>query len=342
MKKKAVSVICAFAMTACCLPMQAQAKVIEPEIVKTEKWTASYFIDDKMDTLYPYFDCQADIYNDGTVQCFYWNTHEWDGFKTVKHTITPLCSEPVCTDSEEYKCVSEWLKGNPYNNNYFIGFKRDSSKKPFLIASQVPKPETIFEKGTTYLQLSYYPPEYSCKGNTFFTKVIHDKHELVSDPFPSEYLYSVAWNGALYSYITEVSDYNCYMPDFPVNSKWSAVFTPKVDPVGEYTICYLGHEIHITPELLSGNIIATPQLTEQEQYVKQLEEENAALKAENEQLKSQISILSKSKFCDVNQDGIVDVEDAQLVLIYYTESVAGLTDDTPIEIWYTKRNTTAG
>ncbi len=88
MKKKAVSVICAFVLTACCLPMQAQAKVIEPEVVKTERWTTSYYIDDDIDTLYPYIQCEADIYNDGTIWLYMWNTHEWDGFATVSHTVS--------------------------------------------------------------------------------------------------------------------------------------------------------------------------------------------------------------------------------------------------------------
>ena len=116
-------------------------------------------------------------------------------------------------------------------------------------------------------------------------------------------------------------------------------YIPQVDPTGTYNFRLYGHDITITPELLSGNVVATPQLTEQEKHIQQLEAENAALKAENEKLKSQISILSTAKFCDVNQDGIVGVEDAQLVLIYYTETIAGLVKDDPIEIWYAKRNT---
>lgn len=71
-----------------------------------------------------------------------------------------------------------------------------------------------------------------------------------------------------------------------------------------------------------------------------LEQQLIAVKAENEALRSAISILSKTKFCDVDQDGVVGVSDAQLVLEYYTAGMIGLVaEDEPIEIWYTKRNT---
>lgn len=75
--------------------------------------------------------------------------------------------------------------------------------------------------------------------------------------------------------------------------------------------------------------------------VQELEKQNQELKDDNEALKRTINILSQKKFCDINGDNLVDVADAQLVLKYYTETVAGLTED-PIEVWYTKRNTIAG
>ena len=80
MKKQIISSIAsiAIAMNTIGLNLTANAKVIEPEIVKTETWTTSYYIDDNIETLYPYIACQADIYNDGTVKVYFWNTHEWD------------------------------------------------------------------------------------------------------------------------------------------------------------------------------------------------------------------------------------------------------------------------
>ena len=78
-----------------------------------------------------------------------------------------------------------------------------------------------------------------------------------------------------------------------------------------------------------------------EKKVQELEKQNQELKDDNEALKRTINILSQKKFCDINGDDLVDVADAQLVLKYYTETVAGLTED-PIEVWYTKRNTITG
>ena len=104
MKKRIISSVASIAimMNTIGFNLTANAKVIEPEIVKTETWTTSYFIDDDMETLYPYIDCQADIYNDGTVKVYFWNTHEWDGFATVKHTVTIIDYMPVRVDSREY------------------------------------------------------------------------------------------------------------------------------------------------------------------------------------------------------------------------------------------------
>lgn len=122
--------------------------------------------------------------------------------------------------------------------------------------------------------------------------------------------------------------------------------------------------------------------TEQEQYIKQLEEENKKLKeqlnnpytgyiiieqnngtaAERfpvtvysdgrtetteefqnyinslnvkiEQLMNRINLISDGSCGDIDGDGNISVEDAQLLLQYYTESkVAQLTDD-PIDVWY--------
>lgn len=95
------------------------AKVIEPEVVRTETWTTSYFIDDDVDTLYPYIQCEADIYNDGTIKVYAWNTHEWDGFATVEHTATFIEAAPV-KYSDYVKGKSEKYNYNFYPDSYSI------------------------------------------------------------------------------------------------------------------------------------------------------------------------------------------------------------------------------
>lgn len=97
----------------------ANAKVIEPEVVRTETWTTSYFIDDDTSTLYPYIQCEADIYNDGTIKVYAWNTHEWDGFTTVEHTATFIEAAPV-KYSDYTKGKSEKYNYNFYPDSYSI------------------------------------------------------------------------------------------------------------------------------------------------------------------------------------------------------------------------------
>lgn len=112
--KKLIGSLIATAMTMGMVSgTSVNAKVIEPEVVRTETWTTSYFIDDDVDTLYPYIQCEADIYNDGTIKVYAWNTHEWDGFATVEHTATFIEAAPV-----KY---SDYVKGKSekYNYNFY-------------------------------------------------------------------------------------------------------------------------------------------------------------------------------------------------------------------------------
>lgn len=59
-----------------------------------------------------------------------------------------------------------------------------------------------------------------------------------------------------------------------------------------------------------------------------------SLNVKIEQLMSRINLVSNGSCGDIDGDGNISVEDAQLLLQYYTESkVAQLTDD-PIDVWY--------
>lgn len=263
-----ISAVCAAALGSGCMAIGTDAKVIEPEVVKTETWTASYFIDDDMEKLYPYLDCQADIYNDGTVKCFYWNTHEWDGFNTVKHTITPAYTVPVSTTSTDYLYASAWIKELSYEGFSFIGFRRRSdvdlaneAMSSMFGGGMVEKPVTSYEDHVDYLKLSSFPSEYSCSGSIYFSTIVVEPN---SGQFPSSpstqtsFLRPNGWSGRGNKYGPKYTDYECTLPSFPVNKKWSAVFTPNSELIDTYTISYLGHNITITPELLSGGIIAEP------------------------------------------------------------------------------------
>ena len=107
-KKRTIATLVSMVIGINTIPIiSVNAKVIEPEIVKTETWTTSYYIDDDIETLYPYIDCQADIYSDGTIKVYFWNTHEWDGFDTKVQTATIINSAPSneISSSDIINCI---------------------------------------------------------------------------------------------------------------------------------------------------------------------------------------------------------------------------------------------
>lgn len=93
--------------------IQASAKVIEPQICHTETWTMDYLIDNDPEQAYPYLECTADVYQDGTVIVYYYNTHDWEGFATFKHTVS-------CPDVIAPICDNEWVEPlrKTYSNYY--------------------------------------------------------------------------------------------------------------------------------------------------------------------------------------------------------------------------------
>ena len=331
MTKKLISIITSIIMCIGCFSISVSAKVIEPEIVKTESWTTSYYIDDDMDTLYPYIQCEADIYNDGTIKLYMWNTHEWDGFATVRHKVKLISMfKPIQENSKIY-CLRYYNKytdeyGNDvfpisektYHDNTFGAFISNSSAEPFEIDNKI----------LSSIDFSYYSEKYEMYMDNFYF------------PFPRyrgtddfNYYYQ-SYNGAWYPHFDHIHEYVAdvalceldYSDLRPENSL-CATFNPKVDPTGTYNFRLFGHDITITPELLSGNIISEPELTEQEKYIKQLEEENARLKA---------SITNTNLFGDINGDSLVDVADAQMILNYYVYTLANSNAE-PLEEWISKQ-----
>ena len=278
MKKHLISSIASMAiiMNTMGFDLTANAKVIEPEIVKTETWTTSYYIDDDMATLYPYIDCQADIYNDGTVKVYFWNTHEWDGFATVKHKVTIINTRPF-NELDKFKI-------------------QDRNSYPFDI-SYYPKEYNMISRGSDSMFINY-PALLHIQSSNFYS-----------------HLSGFQYEGAL--------------PELPVNKKSGMEFKPQVDPTGKYDFYLLGYQFSVTPDILSGNIIADPQISETEQKIKELEEkianlesENASLRAENEQLKN--GLISDS-YGDINHDNIIDGRDASMLLTYYAKTSTGYT-----------------
>ena len=273
----------------------ADAKVIEPEIVKTETWTTSYFIDNDVETLYPYVQCEANIYNDGVIEVSYGNTYEWTGFATVSHLVTLINTEPYSTDSMEYA----FKTGNTYTNHVGGTFK------------------TLYNFDN--IDLSFYPKEYQytygTRNNSWGncgTGVIGSYDSTIEHfdiiLLTSNYRYTFSKDG----YIRHDS-YRGSLPYLSVDKKVFITFTPMVDPTSTYHFRLYGHDITITPELLSGDIVAEPVLTEQEKYILELEEQNKYLTEQ----------LNNYKYVDVDKDDMITAVDAQVMLQYYVASLVG-------------------
>ena len=261
--------------------------MIDPIIVKTEKWTTSYYIDDDIENLYPYIDCQADIYNDGSVKVSYWNTHEWDGFATVSHKVTIINSSPVKMNSREYS----FKNGNEYINGN--------------IGNEFPITKENYEKGEPFTKdysfwneqdLSYYPAEYNYNESY--------------GPFYSEkYLqyYFISLNNERKNKNTNSLYFDSYygaLAKLAVNEKVTMTFTPTVDPVGNYEFRVLGHDILVTPEVLSEKIVAKPLPSEQEKQISSLESTVKSLQSENERLKKKVDnlILDNQNYYELGLD----------------------------------------
>lgn len=71
------SVLIAYSMISA---IPAQAEVLTPEIIKTETWYESYYIDEDFETEYPYLKCDVNIYNNGVVEFTMLHDYEWSDF----------------------------------------------------------------------------------------------------------------------------------------------------------------------------------------------------------------------------------------------------------------------
>ena len=253
------------------------AKVIEPVICHTETWTTSYYIDDDKETLYPYIDCKAEVYNDGKVIVSFWNTHEWDGFATVRHKIVLVGTNPYPDDSMPYAFKNH--KSYSDENRTYTPF------------------QSIESKITDYsfwdsIDLNYYPNIYKLSetNNPFFYG---------SNGF--KYYYgnkTMATSSILRGYY-----HSSPLPNLPVETeKRVLTFTPTVDVVKTYKFYLFEHEFEVTPEMLNGSTIAEPQLNDSDKKIQELEGKIKELTEENENLKS------RSVF-DINDDGAVNVLD---------------------------------
>lgn len=316
MKKKAVIVLASVLLVSIIEKSVStvNSKVIQPEICHTETWTTSYYIDDEREKLYPYIDCKADLYTDGTLKVYFYNTHEWDGFATVKHDVTIVGTLPYSSDGREYafKTGGVYKFTDDYDNfpidyklNGEIVYTHNSAQDRFMDSPDISDKSPNY-KFWEQLDLSWYPSDYDYSYSCYNFKADNDvsyiKYFYYNKPVKSNdgsVYYGDGWASEddvkLFSYYGS-------MAELPVNKNSVLTFKPKVDVTQEYDFHILSHDIKITPEMLSGDVISTPQEGDSESRIKELEEKVKMLTEENEKLKS------GSKF-DINGDGTVDVMD---------------------------------
>ncbi|MBQ5338114.1 MAG: hypothetical protein J6Z40_03005, partial [Oscillospiraceae bacterium] len=246
-----------------CCSVPANAKVIEPEVVKTESWTTSYYIDDDMDTRYPYIQCEADIYNDGTIKLYMWNTHEWDGFATVSHTVTIV---PTIAVSDSSMLYSFKLNGK-FENSSSDG--RTIWCYPITKQTYIERKYTISADEVNILDVSFYPETYSV---TQYDSLI------TYTSFRSGYYqlyYEYCNANDISNFYLSTYDYKRYVANTPLPNlmfdtnrpkQEIGIFKPtsKTNLTEKQNFRLYGHDITITPELLSGKVTAEPELTEQE------------------------------------------------------------------------------
>lgn len=296
MKRLLTFFICTIVLMCTTNTFTANAKVLEPTLVSTESWTTSYYIDDDKNTLYPYIECKADIYSDGTVKCYFWNTHEWDGYATVSHKVTIINTIPYSTDSKEYAFKYTGDYTGKYNTHYSV----TSTESKALFAD---------------MDMSYYSSDFRCDGGTGGDfRFLQDDETYTYYSEDLEYKTSIGH-----------AQYRGALPELLVGQEKCVVttFTPKVDVTKSYSFRFLGHDITVSPEILSGSIIATPQLSEQEKQIQLLEQENERLRAENERLTTILDVGSILRL-DSDGNGIIDAKDATTILkIYAINSTGG-------------------
>lgn len=244
------------------LPFTVSAKVIEPTICYTETWTASYYIDDKIDTQYPYLDCKADVYTDGKLVISCWNTHEWDGFTTVKHNLCTNYTTPVqeANTNSDYVAWHNLQITYPKHDNYTLTGEYYCSDFSYHNAEDV-----IYN-----MDISYYPNDYSFRERESIFYGYTNGFCAKLDNWYSDYIY-----------ISQIGFSNIALPNLEVNKAWSITFTPKVDVVTEYNFHILGQDLKVSPEMFTSSPVAVPQSDDKDTYIQELEKRLADIETKH-------------------------------------------------------------
>lgn len=251
------------------MPVGVSAKVIEPVITHTENWTASYYIDDDKDTLYPYIEVQADIYSNGKVEVSFWNTHEWDDYANVEHKVTMPYTVPYGTDSMEYA----FSQGEMYLSGNKICYPIANPPSFTVTVITNPNNTSVPVDKNTSIELKDVSPDFSLVGDLTNR---YDVSYYPSGDYSYSYYDNIFWecrNGIPYMSVSDLSDVEKYVgePYFPHlscyykyygrkgslaylpvgrNSYDRITFTTSKNITKEYQFHILGHDFTVSPEML--------------------------------------------------------------------------------------------
>lgn len=349
--KKVFSLIVSLVLCILCYPaMIVESAVIEPKLVHTERWTTSYYLDDDKDTLYPYIQCVADIYSNGSVYLYLYNTQEWNSYASVKNDVTIRQSYPYRVDEGDYILATKGKYTNEEGYTYTLKNKPD-------------------------IDVSYYPVGYSyqeeqygdvwCDGNVGqneFDSYIISLDDITLQGRYGRYSAGInipRWHGALcnLSFFANEPDYierNLRYIDSVTDTRPSykykcfcAFFTNDATVLQTKNKFRLfGHEFTVTPEMLSSETPTEPTIEnsigqELEKYKALYEEAESKLKeleADNEYKDKIINTLCETitalesqvehwkKNCgDCDDDGRISISDSIILNRY----LAGTVDSLP-------------
>ena len=296
--KKLIGSLIATAMTMGMISgASVNARVLEPEIIYTDTWTSNYYIDEDFDTPYPYLDCNLRIYNNGTVEVDFWNTHEFDSFQEFTHKVT----------AGSYPLVDNGINFN----NYIYTYDSYTCK--------------AIDKVNNYV-FNTFPKGYNCN---FYSGAFRDYNSFyenlcfknLDNPRYMEYTKS-SYNGTT-SFPTVTT--NTPLGKFEVNEIAMFKFTPTTEPVGTYNFHIFGKDFSVSRDNLAAELAiesspAKDTITQLQARISNLEQENKTL---YEQLEIYLPHEDNSIEGDIDGNGVLDARDASMLLTFYARQSVG-------------------
>ena len=297
----------------CAGAFPASAGSFIPEVVSVESWTYPYYIDGDTSKPYDELECSAEIYNDGSVRVYFRNLAD----------LSKLAPD----DNEEHTVTIKGYSPDIMAFAFANGFLTASTNSGMTDDEYIPISKKMFEEGTarnwteddknfTFWEafdaddFAFYPTNYRmiCNSNNDFTL----------QPTRSYYYGTVDKKDCNEASLFQFE----YKGTLDGLSKKSSVITfrPKEVSKEDSTLVIFGKNIEVFSEMLSEELFkpgydVSRKVDELTARCDELEAENATLKALNDA----DSILR----LDANNDGIVDSNDASILLTIYAINSTG-------------------